>query len=189
MSAIKTLNPSPKLRTKYHWTVWLVLALGFLPFALLGLIPYWGWTFVWWYLVGNAVWVIIAHLLIPPYYASISYELGERELVERKGILTKVENVVPYRMVTNISVKRGVLDRWLGIGSLEIHTAGFSQQANAEAKMVGLVDYETARKDLISRLPQTPPMLPQEQVATGDTAGQQDVIQLLKEIRDELRAR
>jgi uncharacterized membrane protein YdbT with pleckstrin-like domain len=45
---------------------------------------------------------------------------------------------VPYRTVTNITVKRDVLDRLLGLGTLTIQTAGMSGTKGAEESLVGL---------------------------------------------------
>jgi uncharacterized membrane protein YdbT with pleckstrin-like domain len=42
--------------------------------------------------------------------------------------------------VTNITVKRGLIDRWLGLGTLDIQTAGISGTQQAEQSLVGLAD-------------------------------------------------
>jgi hypothetical protein len=42
--------------------------------------------------------------------------------------------------VTNITVKRGVIDRWLGLGTLDIQTAGMSGTQQAEQSLAGLAD-------------------------------------------------
>ncbi|NLG26305.1 MAG: PH domain-containing protein [Chloroflexi bacterium] len=180
------MRPSERLTLKYSLWVALIFLIGFAPYALLGLIPEAGWTFVAIYLAANAVWIIVALLLIPPYCRSIRYELGEEEVVVRRGILTRSEDVVPYRMVTNVTLKRGPLDRWLGLGTLRIHTAGFSQQATAECVLAGLDNYEQVREALMAAVrrqrgaamqaPETRPL------------GHDDVPELLHGILDEVRA-
>jgi uncharacterized membrane protein YdbT with pleckstrin-like domain len=86
-------------------------------------------------------------------HRSIEYEMGEEELVVRRGIITKSEATVPYRTVTNIDVKRGPLDRMLGISGLHIHTAGYSgQESSAEATLVGLREYEGILTELRAAL-------------------------------------
>ncbi|NLG51998.1 MAG: PH domain-containing protein [Chloroflexi bacterium] len=129
--------PSDRLKIKYYLWVWITFVVFILPFVLLGFASGLGWGFVAFFLFANAIWIVIAHLLIAPYYRSISYELGEEDIIVRKGIITKTETMVPYRMVTNVSVKRGPMDRLLGMGTLEVHTAGYSQQAKAEADLPG----------------------------------------------------
>jgi len=136
------LRPSEKLKTKHSLYVWIIFALCLLPFTFLGFIPELGWVYVLIYLVANAIWIAVALVLIPPYCRSISYELGEEEIVVRKGIITQTVQTVPYRTITNLEVKRGPLDRMLGMGGIHIQTAGYSQQSTAEARLVGLEDYE-----------------------------------------------
>jgi len=116
-------RPSEKLKTKHSLYVWIIFALCLLPFTFLGFIPELGWAYVLIYLVANAIWIALALVLIPPYCRSISYELGDRT-------------------ITNLEVKRGPLDRMLGMGGIHIQTAGYSQQSTAEARLVGLEDYE-----------------------------------------------
>jgi len=174
-------RPDPRLQKKMVWQVLLVFLLGCCPFLLLGLIPDLGMTYVIWFLVGNAIWVVLALALIRPYYRSVSYELRDLDLVERKGIITRSENLVPYRMVTNIRVRRGPLDRLLGLGTLQVHTAGYSQSTEAEASLVGLEDYDQKREALLARVRQV------DGSALGDADQEERVIDLLREIRDALQ--
>lgn len=152
MNTSKVFKPSPKLALKFRLYVWLVFLLGFFPFVFLGFAPGLGWTYVVIFLAANAVWITIAYLLIPPYYRSIEYELGDDEIIARRGILTKTVETVPYRTVTNVALKRGPLDRWLGIGGLLIHTAGYSAQTTAEARLGGLEDYEAVHREVLAAL-------------------------------------
>jgi membrane protein YdbS with pleckstrin-like domain len=74
------------------------------------------------------------------YHRSLSYEIGDEQVIVRQGVLTRAVKHVPYRTVTNITVKRGLIDRWLGLGTLEIQTAGVSGTQQAEQSLVGLAD-------------------------------------------------
>lgn len=98
------------------------------------------------------VWILLA-VLIPPYFRSISYELTDKEIIVRKGILTKVVKTVPYRTVTNIVEARDLIDRyWVGLGSVRIQTAGMSGQAGFEASLDGLVDWSGVNREIQERL-------------------------------------
>jgi membrane protein YdbS with pleckstrin-like domain len=188
MSAARAFRPSQKLERKYRVTVWLVFLLTIFPFVFLGLVPELGWTYVGIFLAANAVWLVPTLLLMGPYYRSIQYELGEEEVIARRGILTKTVDTVPYRTVTNISLKRGPLDRWLGIGGLVIHTAGYSAQATAEACLVGLEDYDRVHHELLAALrryrARTGPAIGAEEqpLAEGNATA------LLQQILNELQA-
>jgi membrane protein YdbS with pleckstrin-like domain len=181
-------RPDPKLKTKYNVYVWLVFVTCFLPFALLALIPEAGWTYLVIFAAANALWLLVAFLLIPPYYRSIEYELGEEEVITRRGILTKRTDTIPYRTITNISVQRGPLDRWLSMGSIAIHTAGFSGQTQAEAKLSGLADCQRVQAALLAALRRY-------RTGTGVAVGAEEALApgqetaaLLRQIRDDLRA-
>ena len=89
--------------------------------------------------LGETVVWILAIILAGPYYSSLSYEVQDDEVIVRAGIIDQSVKHVPYRTVTNITVKRDILDRWFfGLGSLHIQTAGMSGQSGAEEKLVGL---------------------------------------------------
>ena len=100
----------------------------------------------------NGLWWLIAMLLSGPYYRSLCYEVQDDEVVVNAGIWTKSVKHVPYRTVTNMQVKRDVVDRWLGIGTLNIQTAGMSGQTGAEERLVGLSNvqevYELVAEEL-----------------------------------------
>jgi putative membrane protein len=102
--------------------------------------------------VLNGLWWLIAMLLSGPYYRSLRYEIQDDEVVVYAGIWTKSVKHVPYRTVTNLQVKRDVVDRWLGLGTLNIQTAGMSGQTGVEERLVGLSDvqevYEVVAEEL-----------------------------------------
>jgi len=88
---------------------------------------------------GAFVFWVVSMLLSVPYYRSMKYEIQDDEVIVRVGILTHSVKHVPYRTVTNIAVKRDILDRWFfNLGTLEIQTAGISGQNVAEEKLLGL---------------------------------------------------
>lgn len=88
---------------------------------------------------GAFIFWVVSMLLSVPYYRSMKYEIQDDEVIVRVGILTHSVKHVPYRTVTNIAVKRDILDRWFfNLGTLEIQTAGISGQNVAEEKLLGL---------------------------------------------------
>jgi membrane protein YdbS with pleckstrin-like domain len=101
-----------------------------------------------WYLaISGAViflcW-LVGMILTGPYYRSLRYEVMADEVIVRAGIITKSVKHVPYRTVTNITIQRGPMDRWLfNLGTLNIQTAGMSGTTGAEESLVGLPDVGT----------------------------------------------
>ena len=83
-------------------------------------------------IVGVAIYWVIAMLITVPYYRSLRYEIQDDEVIVKVGIITHSVKHVPYRTVTNITVKRDIFDRWFfNLGTLTIQTAGMSGQTGA----------------------------------------------------------
>lgn len=102
--------------------------------------------------IVDAVWYLPALMLTGPYYRSLAYEIQEDEVIVRVGIWTKSVKHVPYRTMTNLTVKRDILDRWLGIGTLNIQTAGMSGTTGTEEKLVGLTNVEEVYEIVVTEL-------------------------------------
>jgi uncharacterized membrane protein YdbT with pleckstrin-like domain len=101
----------------------------------------------------DAIWWLPAMLVTAPYYRSLSYEVQDDEVIVRAGIWTKSVKHVPYRTVTNLTVKRDILDRWLfGLGTLNIQTAGMSGQTGAEERLVGLPNVQDVYELVVTEL-------------------------------------
>jgi uncharacterized membrane protein YdbT with pleckstrin-like domain len=103
--------------------------------------------------LAEAVVWILALVLATPYYHSLSYEIQDDEVIVHVGVVTHSVKHVPYRTVTNITVRRDFLDRWfLGLGSLHIQTAGMSGQSGAEEKLVGLTNVQEVYDLVVTQL-------------------------------------
>ena len=188
MNSGRTLRPSKKLLVKLNLSVGLVFLIFIFPFVFLGFIPGLGWTYVCLFLAANVLWLVPTYALLPAYYRSIEYELAAEEIVVRVGIVTKTVKTVPYRTVTNIEVKRGFLDRLLGIGGIAIHTAGYSAQGGPEIRLSGLEDCDGAQSEILAELRRyragTGPAIGAEEAPVPE----QQAPQLLAQILEELRA-
>ncbi|HOG45551.1 MAG TPA: PH domain-containing protein [Anaerolineae bacterium] len=91
----------------------------------------------------DLAWYLPALAIVGPYHRSLRYEVQDDEVIVYAGIWTQSVKHVPYRTVTNLTVKRDILDRWLGTGTLEIQTAGMSgSQSKAEECLVGLANVQ-----------------------------------------------
>lgn len=175
----KTFKPSTALRSKYWFTVismavvfWLVTVLGFYGISYLisldeswshaALMNQWLGFVNFWTFVGNLIWLIPALIGIAAYIGSIEYsvisESGEAspEIYVKKGIINVTKKHVPFRTITNISSRAGVLDRLFGIGNVEIQTAGFSGghggQGGPEEKLEGITFFEEVRDFILQEL-------------------------------------
>jgi len=113
----------------FNW-LWLVTALGFIL------------TF------------IISIPIIILWIKNLKYIIREDRVTIHKGILTKIQKNIPLRAVTDFILERSLLDRFLGIGSIKIQTAGQSPSSSTgyEGKLAGLLDYEALHDDLRKRI-------------------------------------
>ena len=105
----------------------------------------WSWTMYTLVTIGASflIWLIIA-ILIFPYFNAIDYTLTTQEIIVNKGLITKKTKIVPYRNVTNIVMRRGLLHRIIGgnnFGAILVETAGQGpQQAHPEQRIVGIMN-------------------------------------------------
>jgi len=169
ISSGKTFKPSKALRNKY-WFIAILIAVGtwFMVIGSFYGLSYLismdeGWnhaTYIaqylsvvnYWTVIFELVWFVPALIVIPVYINSIEYsvisETGEAspEVYVRKGIINITKKHVPFRTITNISSRAGIVDRLFRIGNVEIQTAGYSGgpggQAGPEEKLEGIMAYE-----------------------------------------------
>ena len=169
MTRGKTFKPSTALRNKYWFTAismavafWLMIVVGFYGISYLisldemwshaALMNQWLDFVIFWVTVGNIIWLTLAMIGITVYIGAIEYsvisESGEAspEIYVKKGIINVTKKHVPFRTITNISSRAGVLDRLFGIGNVEIQTAGFSGgptgKSGAEERLEGIKAFE-----------------------------------------------
>jgi len=118
---VQATKPSPKYRTRMRIVLTLIALAVVTGSSIFGLlialdegIRAFFLAFLISSLVAGGFW-IVAQLLVGPYYNSLRYEVEEDEVIVRAGIWTQSVKHVPYRTVTNLTVKRDVLDRILGL--------------------------------------------------------------------------
>ena len=175
----KTFKPSMALKKKYWFTaismavvIWLMIVLGFYGISFLislddgwnhaALMNQWLGFVNFWTFIGNMIWLIPALIGISVYINSIEYsvisESGEAspEIYVKKGIINVTKKHVPFRTITNISSRAGVIDRLFGIGNVEIQTAGYSGgpagQAGPEEKLEGIIAFEDLTQFVLGEL-------------------------------------
>ena len=113
-------------------------------------------TFLWTtYFTLSFIIMLSAAILTVFYVRGIEYQIGEREVIVKKGIINKMEKHIPFRTITNISSRYGVYDRIFGIGTVQIETAGKSgQQTGPEEKIEGIANYFEVRDEILDVLRQ-----------------------------------
>lgn len=123
--------------------------------------------------VALVMWLIAVPIL-GLWHKHLGYAIEPQRIVIRKGILTRIQQNIPFNMVTDFRLQRSLYDRALGIGSIQVQTAGQGVTGSGyEGKLAGLEDWETLHEDLRGRL-------------RGTSVSTEDVD--LADILDEMRA-
>jgi uncharacterized membrane protein YdbT with pleckstrin-like domain len=98
------------------------------------------------------MWAISAPIVIL-WVKNLSYYIEDDRITIYKGILTKQQQNIPYRAITDFVLHRSLYDRFLGIGAIRIQTAGQSHTATGyEGQVAGLVQWEDLHQQLRRKL-------------------------------------
>lgn len=66
------------------------------------------------------------------------YQLEDNEVKVEKGVISKSYDSIPYSRIQNVGIERSLLQRILGISTVDIQTAGSSGYGKAEGKLPGV---------------------------------------------------
>jgi uncharacterized membrane protein YdbT with pleckstrin-like domain len=133
-----------------------------------------------------AMWVI-GYPILFLWYRNLEYRVHEDRVSIHKGILTKTQQNIPFRAITDFALVRTLYDRFLDIGSIKIQTAGkhISSSSQYEGNLVGLTDYEQLHNDLRERVKKLHPVSETVTVRESEKPAETDVLQeMLKELKE-----
>ena len=129
---------------------------------------------------------IVSFPLIYLWINNLSYFIHDDRITIQSGIITKKEQNIPYRSITDFVLTRGLFDRLLDIGTIKIQTAGQSTSATGyEGSLSGLLDYEPIHTDLREKLKSLHPI--SESITTSESVKQSDdsvLVQILEELKE-----
>jgi len=83
-------------------------------------------------------------------YHTLRYRFDPEGISMSWGFLFRREINLTYSRIQDIHLTRGIIERWLGLGTLSIQTA--SGSAAAEMAIPGLAEYEALRDFLYARM-------------------------------------
>lgn len=227
ISSGRTFKPASALRNKWWFmaigfavAIWaLIMAALWSAAWFIGYFDSWTayerlWILQWmptismWIWIVHLVWLLPALVGIVVYVRSIEYsvlsESGEAsaEIYVRKGVINVTRKHVPFRTITNISSRAGVIDRLFKIGNVEIQTAGFSGGlqggSQPEEKIEGVVFYEEIKHFILRELRRfrdpyttgTEVVVPRDEpVQRSDSTLDDEILLALRDIREILRTK
>lgn len=142
----------------------------------------------WLYFIGACVGTVFQPLIFLPLYFrfhTLRYRFDEEGVSASWGILFRREVSLTYARIQDIHLSRNIIERWLGLGTVQIQTAAGS--SSAELTIEGTDRFEEIRDFLYWKMrghdaavPATP--------AQGAGAPAGEAVKLLGEIRDDLKA-
>ena len=106
-------------------------------------------------ILGHAVWFtlgVIILLFSKLWIDRLSYIIKDSSITIYKGIFTKIEQNIPNTKVTDFILHRDLFDRFIGIGSIKVQTAGASGAVGYEGKLDGVLDYQEVHSNLRDKL-------------------------------------
>jgi uncharacterized protein len=102
-------------------------------------------------LAGPVAVVTIAAVVVAPplFYDAWRFALREEHLFLRRGLLFRTTSIVPYSRIQHVDTRHGPLDRWLGLASLVVFTAG-TRGAIITVPALEAAEAETLRDRLVA---------------------------------------
>ena len=145
--------------------------------------------YVWSWVAGGLIvlWTLVPGLLYL-WIINLSYSIEDERVVVHKGIITKKSVSIPYSAITDFTLSRSLYERWLGIGTLMIQTAGQSPQGGGqEGKLEGLTEFDSLHATLRAKVKayrgsQQAETLPVAGSQADDTAVLQSILEEVKRI-------
>ena len=134
---------------------------------------------------ANLVMWIISYPIIQFWTKNLTYIVRDDRITILSGILTKKEQNIPYRSITDFVLKRGPFDRYLKIGTIQVQTAGQSQTATGyEGCLSGILDYNSVHGDLRDKLKSLHPVSESTTTSEPINLSNENVLtQILEELK------
>ena len=138
-------------------------------------------------MIGSIGWFLLI-IVILIYYKffidKLSYDIKDSSITIYSGIFTKIEQNKPHSKVTDFVLYRDILDRFLGMGSIKVQTAGASGETGYEGVLSGLVEYEAIHKELRSKLIDSQNMSANSTSDTNNKNNDDVLLDILSELKD-----
>lgn len=138
----RDLHPS----VQFQWGLWTSISVAILTVIVTGILGVLGapgevgvLVFVTFFVLGMA-WVVMR-------YRVWIYQVREDSLYLERGVVTHRRTHVPYVRIQHVDTSRGPLERWLGLSTLVVYTAG---SRGADVSIPGLEPDEA--RDLQQRV-------------------------------------
>lgn len=132
------------------------------------------------------IWLFLGWWWSGRYFQSFQCDLTERRLRIRRGVIFRKDKTIMLDKIQDMSLQHGPIQRWMGITTLEVETAGNNgPQGKADAKLTGIVDAQAFQEAVIAQRDRIAGQGPTPASASIDS-GDASMAALLTDIRDSL---
>ena len=168
-----------------YMTITVIICIFFVPFCLILLKEGEPGLFI--LFLGTIGWLALGAIILFFYKLWIdrlSYIIKDSSITIYKGIFTKIEQNIPDNKVTDFVLYRDLFDRFLGMGSIKVQTAGASGQSGFEGVLNGILDYEKVHTNLREKLVSTQTSTSNESVKNTNVSNETVLVDILAELKD-----
>ena len=138
-------------------------------------------------ILGSIGWLVLCFFILffsKLWINNLSYIIKDSSITIYKGIFTKIEQNIPDNKVTDFVLYRDLFDRFLGMGSIKVQTAGASGQSGFEGVLNGILDYEKVHTNLREKLVSTQTSTSNESVKNTNVSNETVLVDILAELKD-----
>ena len=181
-----SLRPDKLYFKKYVYFILLVtviIYIFFVPFCLIILKEEGPGLFI--LFLGTVGWLALGGIILlfsKLWIDRLSYIIKDSSITIYRGIFTKIEQNIPDNKVTDFVLYRDLFDRFLGMGSIKVQTAGASGQSGFEGVLNGILDYEKVHTNLREKLVST--QTSTESVKSTNVSNEAVLVDILSELKD-----
>ncbi len=112
---------------RYVWGQLVGLGGAAVVVAALAAVIVWQSSAVWWpMVVGSGIVAALGAIAVAAFLEArrLAYQVRERDLSLRRGVIRHRVETIPFSRIQHVSVGRGVIERSLGLATLEVSSAG-----------------------------------------------------------------
>lgn len=138
------------------------------------------------YILRSLCSLVFFPLVLPPLlfrYYTLHYRFDGESVRKSYGLIFKHEDLVQYARIQDLHMSRGLLERWLGLGTIQVQTASGSMAP--EVTIEGLTNFEEVRDFLYAQMRGA--RFGEDEHSAAKPPEDDDVVALLTQIRDEVR--
>lgn len=108
---------------------------------------------LWLYVLTSLLGFIAAPIIFIPlffHYETLWYRFSDNGIAMGSGILFRSEQQLTYARMQDIHLSQNIVERWLGIGTVTVQTAGAG--AGGNLRIVGVKDFNAIRDYLYAKM-------------------------------------